>query len=70
MQTVSAIYALFLAMLLYPDVLLKAQQELDAVVGNDRLPSFTDREDLPYTNALALEVIRWHNVGPIGRYAT
>ncbi|SJL03002.1 related to cytochrome P450 CYP2 subfamily [Armillaria ostoyae] len=54
------------AMLLYPDIQLKAQAEIDAIVGNDRLPRFDDREHLPYINALALEVSRWHAVGPLG----
>ncbi|KAG0709796.1 cytochrome P450 [Suillus ampliporus] len=62
--TVSAIYSLFLAMTLFPDVQKKAQAEIDAVVGTDRLPSFTDRHSLPYTEALAKEVHRWNVVGP------
>ena len=53
-------------MILYPDVAKKAQAELDAVVGQDRLPNFADRERLPYINALLLEVIRWHSVTPTG----
>ncbi|TFK32278.1 cytochrome P450 [Crucibulum laeve] len=64
--TVSAIYAFFKAMALHPDAQAKAQEELDAVVGNDRLPSFSDRERLPYINALVLEVLRWHSVTPTG----
>ena len=36
------------------------------MVGNDRFPSYADRESLPYTNALALEVLRWHSVTPTG----
>ena len=51
-------------MILNPDVAKKAQAEIDAVVGQDRLPSFADRERLPYINALVLEVIRWHSVTP------
>jgi len=54
-------------MTLYPDVARKAQAELDAVVGTDRLPQFSDREKLPYTNAVALEISRWHSVVPIGK---
>ncbi|KXN92569.1 O-methylsterigmatocystin oxidoreductase [Leucoagaricus sp. SymC.cos] len=64
--TVSSIYAFFKAMALYPEVAAAAQAEIDAVVGSDRLPSFADREDLPYINALILEVLRWHTVGPTG----
>ncbi|KAK0484843.1 cytochrome P450 [Armillaria novae-zelandiae] len=62
--TVSSIHAFFKAMSLFPDVQAKAQAEIDAVVGNDRLPGFHDREYLPYINALVLEVIRWHTVTP------
>ncbi|KAG2152859.1 cytochrome P450 [Suillus clintonianus] len=64
--SVSAIYSLFLAMTLFPDVQKKAQAEIDAVVGPDRLPSFADFNSLPYTEALAKEVLRWNVVAPIG----
>ncbi|KAG2095906.1 cytochrome P450 [Suillus discolor] len=64
--TVSAIYSLFLAMTLFPDVQKKAQAEIDVVVGPDRLPTFADRDSLPYTDALVKEVLRWHVVGPTG----
>ncbi|KAG1876537.1 cytochrome P450 [Suillus subalutaceus] len=64
--TVSMIYSFFLAMTLFPDVQKKAQAEIDAVVGPDRLPSFADRDSLPYTEALVKEVFRWSVVAPIG----
>ncbi|PPQ72980.1 hypothetical protein CVT25_004560 [Psilocybe cyanescens] len=64
--TVSAIYAIFLAAVLNPEATQKAQKELDRVVGRDRLPTFADREHLPYTNAFVLEVLRWHSVTPTG----
>lgn len=50
----------FLAMALYPDAQKKAQEELDRVVGFSRLPDFSDRDSLPYVNALMKEVLRWH----------
>ncbi|KAK0204608.1 cytochrome P450, partial [Desarmillaria ectypa] len=62
--TVPSIYAFFKAMVMFPEVQAKAQVEIDAVVGNDRLPRFDDRERLPYIDALAREVTRWHTVGP------
>ncbi|KAG0699881.1 cytochrome P450 [Suillus ampliporus] len=62
--TVSGIYALFLAMALSPDAQKKAQAEIDAVVGPDRLPSFADRDSLPYIEALAKEVLRWNAITP------
>lgn len=64
--TVSAIYSFFLAMTLHPEVLKKAQAEIDAIIGNDRLPIFADRENLPYVDALVTEVFRWHSVAPLG----
>lgn len=45
-------------MTLHPEVQRRAQAEIDAVVGHDRLPSFADREHLPYTEALVQEVFR------------
>lgn len=50
----------------YPTVQAKAQAEIDSVVGNNRLPEFSDRANLPFVNALILEVWRWQPVGPIG----
>ena len=56
----------FRAMVLHPNVVKRAQDEIDRVVGKDRLPSFQDREKLPYINALVKEVLRWDAVGPTG----
>ena len=58
--------AFFLAMAMYPDVQRKAQEEIDAVVGSDRLPAPMDRDRLPYVNWLCLELLRWLPVGPLG----
>ncbi|RAH49639.1 cytochrome P450 [Aspergillus brunneoviolaceus CBS 621.78] len=66
--TVSSIATFFLAMALFPDVQRKAQAELDSVLGAAdrlRLPTFADRENLPYLNALIKEVFRWHPVVPM-----
>ncbi|KAH9926307.1 cytochrome P450 98A3 [Epithele typhae] len=57
--------AFFLAMAMFPDVQRKAQAELDRVVGRDRLPDFSDADDLPYLRALLTELARWHIVTPI-----
>ncbi|KAF8631286.1 hypothetical protein AX15_002609 [Amanita polypyramis BW_CC] len=62
--TVSAIYSFFLAMTLYPEVAKKAQEEIDSVVGSDRLPTYADREFLPYVDALIKEIFRWNTVVP------
>ncbi|KAF9444004.1 cytochrome P450 [Macrolepiota fuliginosa MF-IS2] len=64
--TVSATRAFVLAMLKYPDVQKKAQQELDSVLGLDGLPDFSDKPHLPYFGAVLKEVIRWNPVVPLG----
>jgi cytochrome P450 len=56
-QTVSVVYSYFLAIALYPEVEAKAHAEMDRVVGQDRLPVFEDRENLPYVEAICKEVI-------------
>lgn len=53
-------------MALNPDVQRKAQEELDRVIGPNKLPTFADRENLPYIDAVVKETLRWHPVGPIG----
>ena len=53
-------------MALYPEVQKKAQMEIDAVIGNNRLPDFSDRDALPYTNAIVKEAMRWQPVTPLG----
>jgi cytochrome P450 len=52
-------------MTLYPDVQRKAQAEIDSVVGNSRLPDFSDQDALPYVQAVLKEVLRWHPVTPL-----
>ncbi|KAF8314281.1 cytochrome P450 [Clavulina sp. PMI_390] len=54
-----------LAMILHPDVQKKAQEELDRVVGHDRLPTIDDQASLPYLDAIVKEVIRWRPVAPL-----
>ena len=60
----------FLAMALHPDIMRKAQHELDAVTGRDRLPTFEDRLRLPFVEAVCREVSRWQPVIPLGTPAS
>ena len=39
-------------MIAYPETQKKAQQELEKVVGRERLPSFNDYDKLPYIRAM------------------
>ncbi|KAE8364637.1 cytochrome P450 [Aspergillus caelatus] len=50
----------------HPDSIQRAQQELDAVVGRDRLPSFAEQDQLPYLNAFILEIARHRTMVPVG----
>jgi hypothetical protein len=65
--TVSALSAFTLAMMLFPEVQKKAQEEIDSVIGANptRLPQFGDEERLPYVSAAAKELIRWYSVVPV-----
>lgn len=49
----------------YPSVQRKAQQEIDALTDQSRLPTLSDRARLPYVEALLQEVLRWHPISPI-----
>jgi cytochrome P450 family 2 subfamily U polypeptide 1 len=47
-----------LFMMMHPDIQRKVQQEIDDVVGRQRLPSVNDRLQMPYTEATLLEISR------------
>ena len=55
-------------MVMHPEVQRKAQEEIDRVVGNDRLPTFADQSSLPYVDALVKEVFRCYPVAPLGTF--
>ncbi|KAJ7493151.1 cytochrome P450 [Mycena galericulata] len=61
----SATTIFFLTMVLFPDVQRKAQEELDRVIGTDRLPTLRDQEHLPYIAAIQKEIYRWRTIGPL-----
>ena len=56
-------------MMMYPEVQRKAQEEIDGVIGHDRLPTLADQASLPYVDAVAKEVLRWNPVAPLGTSA-
>ena len=58
----------FVAMLLYPDIQKKAQDELGSVIGRDRLPTFDDRSRLPFIDAVCKETLRWQPLAPLGKF--
>ncbi|PSR73371.1 hypothetical protein PHLCEN_2v10663 [Hermanssonia centrifuga] len=50
----------------YPDAQRKAQEELDDVLGSERLPEHSDIKRLPYIRAVLLESLRWMPALPLG----
>ncbi len=46
-------------MVLTPDVQIKAQKEVDAVTGGERLPNFDDWKSLPIVERIVYETLRW-----------
>ena len=55
-----------LAMMLHPEVQKKGQEEISRACDSSQLPSYDDADSLPYVTAIALEVLRWASVAPIG----
>ena len=55
-----------LYMVRYPEVQQKIQEELDHVVGVNRSPLTTDKPNLPYTEAVIMEIQRHSNIVPFG----
>ncbi|KAF5390193.1 hypothetical protein D9757_002840 [Collybiopsis confluens] len=61
--TVSAIVSLFLAVCLNSEVQRNAQKELDQL---NRLPLFSDQDQIPYIRCICYELLRWNPVTPLG----
>jgi cytochrome P450 len=57
--TSSTLYGFVQAMVLFPEVEKKAQEELDRVVGRDRLPEMPDMDSLQYIRGCMKESLRW-----------
>ncbi|KAK6069366.1 cytochrome p450 [Seiridium cupressi] len=49
----------FKAMAVNPEAVIRAQAEIDSVIGASRLPSWEDKSNLPYVRSLIKEVHRW-----------
>ncbi|KAJ6598661.1 cytochrome P450 [Mycena sp. CBHHK59/15] len=58
------------ALVLFPECQKRAQEEIDRVVGRDRLPTFKDYDNLPYVKAFVKETLRWRGADPLGCFDT
>jgi cytochrome P450 family 619 len=63
--TSSIVIAFIHAMTKWPDVLRKAQSQIDSVIGQDRSPTWEDYKSLPYVAACVKEAMRWRPVVPL-----
>lgn len=66
MRSANTLLTLTLICATHPEKLQRAQAELDAVIGQDRLPELADIQNLPYVQAFIKEVIRWRPTAPGG----
>ncbi|KDR69746.1 hypothetical protein GALMADRAFT_160252 [Galerina marginata CBS 339.88] len=64
--TISSTGTFFYLMALHPDIQMKAQAEIDSVIGQKRLPDFNDRDSLPYVEAIYRELMRIRPPVPLG----
>lgn len=62
----SALSWFLLAMVLYPEIQHKPQDEIHRVTGSEPLPAFEDQEKLPFVNSVVTELYRWFPVVPMG----
>lgn len=60
--TASTLLSFLLAMVKYPVVFQKAQQEVDRVCGTERSPTFEHLNQLPYVKCCVSEVISTHRL--------
>ena len=58
-STSSILYGFIQALLVWPEVQKKAQDEIDQIVGSDRLPTMEDYPQLPYIRCCIKESLRW-----------
>ena len=47
-----------IALVANPIIQARLQAEMDLVIGKDRLPTFADREKMPYMQAIVSETLR------------
>ncbi|CAH1774342.1 unnamed protein product, partial [Owenia fusiformis] len=57
--TSTTLTAFFLVLINKPAVQEKIQEEIDRVIGGERLPTLKDRSNMPYTCAAILEALRY-----------
>ena len=62
--TTSSAYSLLNILLHYRHIYQRLQQEVDQLIGSDRKPCIADRDQMPFTNAVILELLRYTSMVP------
>ena len=52
----------------YPEIQTRIHRELDIIVGRNRLPKLTDKPNLPYTEAVLMELHRMISLSPLAAF--
>ncbi|KAJ6570546.1 cytochrome P450 [Mycena vulgaris] len=64
--TFTTLHLFLLTMVLHPECMTKAQEEIDGIVGPSRLPEYSDRPSLPYLEGVLQETLRWQPAVELG----
>ncbi|KAL0565568.1 hypothetical protein V5O48_016458, partial [Marasmius crinis-equi] len=64
--TVATLIAFVYLMETHPEIQKRAQAEIDAATGGERLPLPEDEDKAPYLAAVIKETLRWSPVAPLG----
>lgn len=63
--TATSLVTMVHALAMSPEVVKKAHEELDRVIGRGRFPSWDDEPNLPYIRAIIKEQHRWSTIAPM-----
>ncbi|XP_068448932.1 cytochrome P450 2J4-like [Clinocottus analis] len=64
-STTTTLHWGLLYMICYPHIQARVQAEIDSVVGSSKQPSMSDKEQMPYTDAVLHEIQRMANIFPL-----
>lgn len=59
---------LLLTMAAFADVQKRIQKEIDEVIGPERFPVYKDHSEMPFTQSVIMEIMRWRNVFPLNYF--
>lgn len=65
-QMTSIVTSFVLAMVLHPEVQTRGYKEIDELTHGLRLPTFSDKVNLPYVDCIVKELLRWATPAPYG----